>query len=283
MNFKSLILSVAICLPLFQMNTYSQKPWKIGVCAGIEKTGIVKQSGADYLESSVRHFLVPTQPDSVFEENLRISKQSGIEIYSCNLFVPNEMKSTGPDAVPDKILEYATVAFQRAQMVGIRVIVFGSGGSRKVPDGFSHDEAKKQLADIFRRMAPVAQKYGVMVAIEQLNKSETNFVNSLADAAEIAQLVDHPNFGIVADFYHMMRENDTPAEIIKYSKYLKHCHIAEKDKRTPPGVAGDDFLPFFEALETIQYQGRISIEANWENFDQQLPGVIKFLSVAIGK
>jgi sugar phosphate isomerase/epimerase len=45
---------------------------------------------------------------------------------------------------------------------------------------------------------------------------------------------------------------------------IAHTHIAEKEKRSAPGVMGDDFSPFFKAYKEIGYQGRISIEGRWK-------------------
>jgi len=193
------------------------------------------------------------------------------------------MKSVGQEACHDSILKFAETAFRRAKKSGIKVIVFGSGGSRKIPDGFSKEDAKKQFTDLLKKMAPLAKKYGIMVVIEPLNKGETNFINSLAEAAEISTLVHDDNIQILADFYHMMRENESADEIIKYGAYIRHCHIAEKEKRTPPGTMGDDFSSYFIALKKIDYKGRISIEANWDKFELQVKGAVAALQGIIQK
>ena len=107
-----------------------------------------------------------------------------------------------------------------------------------------------------------------------MNRKECNFINSVSEGAEIVRLVDHPNIRLLADFYHMAREGESAQAIADAGELLYHCHIAEKDKRTPPGVAKDDFRPYFEALKQINYQGAVSIECGWSNFKQQLPEAI---------
>jgi sugar phosphate isomerase/epimerase len=44
-------------------------------------------------------------------------------------------------------------------------------------------------------MALVAQRHGITVAIESLNRTETNFLNTLAEVTEVVRNVNHPNFG----------------------------------------------------------------------------------------
>jgi sugar phosphate isomerase/epimerase len=65
----------------------------------------------------------------------------------------------------------------------------------------------------------------------------------------------------------MMRENEGPEALIEARSYLVHCHIAELKDRTAPGMAGDDFRPYLDALKKIGYQGGISIEGSWKSED----------------
>ncbi len=58
----------------------------------------------------------------------------------------------------------------------------------------------------------------------------------------------------------MLKEDEPASEIVKYGKHIVHCHIAEKEKRTPPGVKGDDFRAYLGALKKIGYKGGLSIE-----------------------
>ena len=63
------------------------------------------------------------------------------------------------------------VNVKTAKELGLKIIVFGSGGARKVPEGFSQDEAYKQLVEFAKRIAPEAKKRGIVVAVEPLRSS----------------------------------------------------------------------------------------------------------------
>jgi sugar phosphate isomerase/epimerase len=67
----------------------------------------------------------------------------------------------------------------------------------------------------------------------------------------------------------MKTEDEQPNAILKYGHLITHTHIAEKEGRTSPGVHGEDFRPYFEALKKIRYKGMISIECQWKNIDSQ--------------
>ena len=84
-----------------------------------------------------------------------------------------------------------------------------------------------------------------------------------------------PNVGITADLFHMLREGESADALRNAGSLIRHVHIAERDNRTPPGEAGDDFRPYFGALRDIGYDGLVSIECRWRDLEQQLPQAVQ--------
>jgi sugar phosphate isomerase/epimerase len=68
----------------------------------------------------------------------------------------------------------------------------------------------------------------------------------------------------------MLRDGEGPEPIRRNGDLLAHVHVAEREKRTAPGVAGDDLRPYLRALADTGYQGRISIESGWADLAAQL-------------
>lgn len=235
----------------------------LGVCTSVANHEVVAAAGFDYIEEGVQRFLVPLSPDSVFREKLELVKQSSIPVLACNGFLPGTLKSTGPETHHNEILAYADTAFRRARAAGVRVIVFGSSGSRNYPDGFDPVVAREQFVRLLTRMGPVAAKYDMLVAIEPLRKGESNLVNRVSEGLAITQLVNHPNIRLLADIYHMLQEDEDASSIREANTHLIHCHIAEKMERTSPGTRGDNFYSYLSALATIGYAGMISLEGKW--------------------
>jgi sugar phosphate isomerase/epimerase len=230
--------------------------------------------GYTYVEESVGNFLMPTKSEEEFNEVLQQAQNAAIPVKACNSFIPGSLKSVGPDAVHPEILEFMETAFQRAQKAGVEYIVFGSGGSRGIPDGFSRDEARRQFIDLCSQMAPIAAKYNVVVVLEPLNTKECNFINSVLEGGEIVEEVNHPNFRLLADIYHMMMDGEGPESIEKYGHLIQHTHIAEKEGRAAPGTHNEDFTAYFKALKNVGYEGKMSIECRWENLESQAPTAI---------
>jgi sugar phosphate isomerase/epimerase len=256
---------------------------EIGVCTSVKNSALFAGAGFSYIEETVRGFLVPQSDEKAFEENLALAKISKLPVTACNSFLPGDLKSTGADAVHDEILKYSETAFRRAKKVGINIIVFGSGGSREIPGGFSRTKAEDQFVELGKRMADIAGKYGVVVVVEPLNKKECNFINSVAEGGELVKRIDHPNVRLLADIYHMLVEDEGPESLVEYGDLLRHIHIAEKEGRTPPGVHGEDFIPYFKALKKAGYKGRMSVECRWKNQTLEAPAALTTLRDQIKK
>lgn len=254
----------------------------LGVCTSVDHLEELDRHGYAFIQPAVGDFLQPTEPDRVFELFLENLPDTGVEVLACNGFLPASLKAVGPEANHQGILDYAKVIFKRAQMASVDIIVFGSGESREVPAGFDRATARSQFVDLCTKLAELAGRYDVIICLENLNSGETNFVNTVKEAASIAADVNHPAFRILADFYHMLREGEPASHIVEAKDYVYHCDIAEKDERTPPGTKGDDFRPYLSALAEIGYAGGIAIEGRWNNFQTQLPMALQTIKSQYG-
>ena len=261
------------CGPKYEFNLDEH----LGIC-GMGWAEAAKTAGLDYLEANVSGFLMPENSDEEFAANKALAATITPPIYSANGFCPGEIKIVGPEADIERAVRYSETAIRRASEIGIKILVLGSSGSRSIPEGFDRGKAEEQFTGFLKRIAPTAEKYGVIVAIEPLQTAETNFINTVAEGAQIARNTGSDNIRVIADLFHMARMNEDPEDIITSKDKLVHCHIAECEERTAPGVKGDGFTPYLKALKKIKYTGRMSFECSWQDIDTQLPkavGVMK--------
>lgn len=243
-----------------------------GVNKPVSASEASKSAGATMITIHTNS-LVPAGTDEEFAKNLTELKTSKLPIIASNSFIrPKHLRCVGKEANHDEVLVWAESVFSRIQKVNGKMVIFGSGGSRKLRDGWPVEKADKQFVALLKKMGPIAKKYGVTVALEQLNSGECNYINTIAEAAKIVRAVDHPNVRLLADLYHMAKEGDTPADLKAAVDLLVHVEIAEKDGRTYPGVKGDDFRPFFRVLRDAGYAGGVSIEGRGK--PEQLPAAI---------
>ena len=209
---------------------------QIGVVQEMDQASVLQPMGYKYLLESTRRILSPRNvTDQQFEALLPTIKAMSVPMYGCNLFIPGDLKVVGPEVDEQAVLAYVEPVLQRAQKAGLTLITWGSGGSRSVPEGFSRLTATAQFIYMAKRVAEVAAKYDMILALENLNSTECNFITTLGEALAVVKAVDHPNLRLCVDVYHMLKENE-PASAIAGSKgYAVYCEVAEQ-KRVLPRV-----------------------------------------------
>lgn len=239
----------------------------LGIATKLEKAAAVKAAGAEFLTLGVSELLVPDKAEADFEQNLARLKAAQIPVLACNSFISSahaaRLRCVGPEANHDQVLEWAEMTFRRMKKAGGTFIVFGSGKSRQIPEGWTKEQADEQFVALLERMGPLAGSHGITVTVEQLQATECNYINRIGEAATLIRAAKHPNIRLLADLFHMTRMGDTPADLKAAMDVVVHVEIAEKKSRTAPGVHGDDFRPYFRVLREAHYRGAISIEGSW--------------------
>ena len=237
----------------------------IGICSGPENLAIIEHAGADFMEANVQNFLLPGESDERFTSQREAASRSGFPIRCANCFLPASLPCVGPAVDETALVAYVETAFARAREIGIHFIVFGSGGSRRVPEGFSLAQAREQFVGLLQKIAPLAENTAVTVVVEPLHAKECNFINTVQEGAEIVAACGHTNVGLMADTFHMGFSAEGPEELRKFGRLLRHIHVAEYPSRHFPGADGGSYRTYFKALREIGYVGGISVECNWGN------------------
>jgi D-psicose/D-tagatose/L-ribulose 3-epimerase len=133
------------------------------------------------------------------------------------------------------------------------------------------EEEFKFAADVHREVADEAQRQGVCLAIEFLNRFECYFLNTTAAAAAYVRRVGHPNLRALFDTFHAnIEEEDLPKAFSENAAEIAHVHVANND-RGVPGRGHIDFLAIFRAIKSSGYNGWLTIEA----FGRTLPDLVE--------
>lgn len=263
---RSLLLAGAgLALPQLRAAHHKVPVPSLGVQTDLANAAAVKAAGGSWVGLSVANWLQPDGPEDEFRARLEEAASSPLPIYACNSFIRRkDLKCNGPDANHDEVMEYVKRAFSRAERAGVRFITFGSSRSRRLPEGYDYDHALDQFTTLLGRMGPAAADHGVTVQVEQLQTSEVNFINHIGEMEQVVRGANHPNIRGVADFYHMVAEGDTAADLAKAVDIVSHIEIAELEGRRVPGTSGQNFRPYFKVLKESGYTGRIGIEGKFE-------------------
>jgi D-psicose/D-tagatose/L-ribulose 3-epimerase len=249
---------------------------QVGLCTPLRNIEAAKAAGFDYLELGTSE--IAALSDADFDKTAADIKQLGLPVPATNLFLPATLKVTGPDVDREQQMAHVRKAFTRLSRLGTQIVVFGSGGARRVPDGFSKDDAFKQLVEFGRRAAGEARARGITIAVEPLRREETNIINSAAEGLTLVEAIDDPNFQLMIDFYHLASEHEDPAIVLKAGQHIRHLHMANPQGRVYPAEWSEfDYAPFFANLKKIGYDKRISIEGTAKDFPREAPKAIALL------
>ncbi len=130
----------------------------------------------------------------------------------------------------------------------------------------SHDDATKKkhfelVVKNLKELAKYAEAKGVQIAVEPLNRFETDFLNTVDQALKLVKAVKSPAVKIHLDTFHMnIEEKDSAKAILKAGKLLAHFHACGCDRGTP----GNDHIEWksiAKALKAVKYKGDVVIES----------------------
>ena len=236
--------------------------------------------GFDYCEPSVAR--VMALGDSEFEAARSNAARSRVHVEAMNSFIPADLKIVGPNVDRSRLDAYVAAALQRAEQLQAKVVVFGSGGARHVPEGFPRAQAWRQLREFLRATGDEIErrKYGMVIGIEALRKAESNIVNTSGEAHRLSLETDHPKVRVIVDFFHLTVEGESPTILRRIKDRLVHCHFSNpvqgrffpRDVSECPGYG-----PFFANLRAIGYRGRISLEASSPDAQSDVPAGLAVL------
>jgi D-psicose/D-tagatose/L-ribulose 3-epimerase len=141
------------------------------------------------------------------------------------------------------------------------VLVFGSPKQRSTTDGVSPREAVDVLTHGLAHAAPRAESRGVTILIEALSPDQADVVTCLSEAVSIVKQIRSAAIQTMFDTHNARHEAEPHAALIrKYAPYIQHVHVNEMDGREP-GTGNYDFAGLLGALEEVNYQGWVSVEA----------------------
>jgi D-psicose/D-tagatose/L-ribulose 3-epimerase len=140
------------------------------------------------------------------------------------------------------------------------------GGAFYAPIGYlpgrrrTEDEWKREV-EFLQSLGDTLARHDVTLAIEPLNRFETFFLNTTADAVKLCEEVNHPKIGVLLDTFHAnIEERDVVVAVRTAGRRLKHVHTCENDRGTP-GTGHVPWSGVFQALRDLRYDGWLVIES----------------------
>ncbi|MHB1598600.1 MAG: sugar phosphate isomerase/epimerase family protein [Acidimicrobiales bacterium] len=263
---------------------------ELGVCTGppsAERAARLVSAGCEYYEPSVAGAVMVAGRDA-FTAGIGEWAGGGLAPRSANVLLPGDLAVVGEERDDERLAGYLAEAFRRAHELGLERVVFGSGTARNVPEGFDRDEARRQFADTLRLAAADAKDAvesgggsgEMLVCLEHLRRAETNLVNSLAEAGELAEEIGVASLVLVVDGYHLEEEGEDPAVVRRFAPLVRHVHVCGSGRVPPRPQDGERLRALFGELAAIGYEGRCSIECRWTDIDEEAPAALAVVRAA---
>jgi D-psicose/D-tagatose/L-ribulose 3-epimerase len=177
--------------------------------------------------------------------------------------VPAGLSLGSPDAaIRERAKGHLTVCIAAARDVGATGLsgpmdtpVGHLTGQRRTPDEWN------RVIESWQQLSPAVRAAGIEIGIEPLNRFETYFLNTAADAAALCHAIGDPSIGILFDTFHANIEEKSIAGALRQAApHLKHLHTCENDRGTP-GTGHVAWADLFRAVAEIGYDRWLTIES----------------------
>ena len=202
------------------------------------------------------------EPDQYPPSECRpLLKEHGIRCWGAVTLTLGErnLAAKDPDQRAKSVDYMKSLVTMVKEMDGHELTVVPATVGKVVPDGPPEDEWQWVVASL-QEVYALAEKSGVRLALEPLNRFETYFMNRADQAMALAEAVG-PNCGVCLDVFHMnIEEVDMLAAVRTAAPRLTDIHVAENN-RMAPGMGSIDWGGFVNELKSVGYDGALTMEA----------------------
>jgi len=191
-------------------------------------------------------------------------EEYGLETTICGVFGPNRDASSENAAIRDQAVRYIKTCVDIAQQLNSRVVagpMYSAVGKTRLLSPSEKEQQWQWAIDSLRKAGDYAGERNVKLALEPLNRFETDFINTAEQGMELVDRIGNSNIGLLLDTFHMnVEEKDSGAAIKKAGARIFHFHACENDRGTP-GRGQVRWDAVKGALLDASYAGPVVIEA----------------------
>jgi D-psicose/D-tagatose/L-ribulose 3-epimerase len=219
----------------------------------------IRKMGYDVVEIPVEY---PEQIDT--QEVKKALNDEGLAPIICGAFGPSRDLTHEDSAVHQACFDYLQQCFDICNDLGARFVAgpmySAVGKARMVPP----EQRKKEwnlAVENLHKVCTMAASQELSIALEPLNRFESDLVNTTEDVVRLADAIDHPAAKVMVDSFHMtIEERDLEAALLLAGDRLIHVQVSENYRGTP-GTGLTPWGSFASGLKKINYQGVVSIES----------------------
>jgi D-psicose/D-tagatose/L-ribulose 3-epimerase len=219
----------------------------------------VKAMGFDILELAVEN------PDLIDVKAVKtILTENQLEAIVCGAFGPDRNLCSSDPAIRENARKYTLWLIEAAAALGSPTVcgpMYSAVGKEHLDDPAERQQEWQRAVLGIRELAGVAQETGIKLALEPLNRFETDIINVVDQGLKLIDETGMENVGLHLDSFHMhLEEKDSASAIQRAGHKIFHFHACEND-RGVPGTGQVRWTEIAKALKDIDYQGPVVIES----------------------
>ncbi len=189
---------------------------------------------------------------------------AGLGSVVCGAFGPNRNLCSDDPAIRANAAAYLRWCIDAAVGVGATVVagpMYSAVGKARLSDPAARQAERELAVAGVAEAADYAAARGVKLALEMLNRFETDMLNIVEQGLAFIDATGRANVGLHLDTFHMHLEEKSSAAAIRLAgDRIFHFHACENDRGTPGSgqVRWDEIAP---ALRDVRYAGPVVIES----------------------
>lgn len=188
----------------------------------------------------------------------------GLQGIICGAFGPNRDLTHEDPKVHQVCFDYLRQCFEICNELDAKFLAgpmySAVGKARMIPPEQRKKEWELAVSNL-HKVCQMADEHQLSIALEPLNRFESDLVNTVEDVVRMVKDIDHPAARVMIDSFHMtIEERNLEEAIVKAGDALIHVQVSENYRGTP-GTGLTPWESFRSGLEKINYQGAISIES----------------------
>ncbi len=195
---------------------------------------------------------------------IEAARRTGMQVSVCGAFGPDRDVSHEDAAKRAQGVAYLQGCIDLAAAVGSPHVagpMYSATGKARLLPPPQREQQRAWAIESLRQAADYAAERGVRLALEPLNRFETDLVNTVEQGLDLCRRTGRDNVGLMLDTFHMNIEEKSISEAMAIAgDRLFHMQVAENDRGTP----GSGHVPWdevFGALDKLGYGGSIVIES----------------------
>lgn len=224
--------------------------------------------GWEILEIPLGPHLDPFLSDYEYNKGMKAfySRPGYPPVYAASHFIGGDkgLLATGPFADWDQLAFWSERGFKRMAELGVdNVGIYGD--HFPIPDGYSKTKAMDETLKFLDLLTKLADKYGVLVALEPMANLDTVFPRYL-DGVAIAKEINHDKLKVMADLNYFLELDQPLEDILKYPEGCLHVHI-QGDGGSQPNIGNrnETLTRLFSILRDIGYEKGVSAACPWQS------------------